>query len=300
MGYQSIFYDISNQLHHCLWLLPPVSDSGGCKQPDLEGTGVLTGWRVSFTSSGRADVLQNQAAHWEDGAWECKEESLEFWGRNEAMTKADLVVRLECRQSLKYQCWAFWTWQTSPYGPVSLRAWELSVGIVLSLTLGHVEELESLGRKERLCFPGVQCWLFTSHLPAALQGCKPGLAANPLLVFPFYFPSSPLPSLESWWIFHCWFFSGGEITKWCLVRYQPAGFQSRRSGRNELFIREAAWGDTQLMVQQPEGKIWEIIYKSVLWQAKINLLQKVLCWCVTSATIFLSDLNVCWVFLIIS
>lgn len=41
MGYQSIFYDISNQLQHCLWLLHPVSD--GSRQPDLGGTGVLLG-----------------------------------------------------------------------------------------------------------------------------------------------------------------------------------------------------------------------------------------------------------------
>lgn len=120
MGYQSIFYDISNQLQHCLWLLPPMSD--GCRQPDLGGAGVLTGRRMSCTSNSRADVLQNQAVHWEDVA--CKEESLEFWGWNEAVPKADLGVRLECRQSLKYQwCqgWALWTWQTSLYSPVSLR-----------------------------------------------------------------------------------------------------------------------------------------------------------------------------------
>lgn len=70
--------------------------------------------------------------------------------------------------------------------------------------------------------------------------------------------------------------------------------------RNKLLIRETSWGDTQLMVQQPKSKIWEIIYKSLSWQAKIDLLQKLLCWCVTSATIFLPGLNVCWVFLIIS
>lgn len=159
-----------------------------------------------------------------------------------------------------------------------------------------MEGLESLGRKEQLCFPGVQCWLLTSHLPSALQGYKPGLAANPLLFFPFYFPSSLRELMD----FPLLVFSGGEITKWCLVHYQPAGFQSQRPGRNELFIRETAWGDTQLMVQQPKSKIWEMIYKSVLQQAKINLLQKVLCWYFTAATIFLSDLNVCWVFLIMS
>lgn len=99
--------------------------SDGCRQPDLGGTDVLTGRRVSCTSNGRADVLQNQAVHWEDVAWEHEEESLEFWGWNEAVPRADLGVRLECRQSLKYQ-WcqggALWAWQTSLYGPVFLRA----------------------------------------------------------------------------------------------------------------------------------------------------------------------------------
>lgn len=197
MGYQSIFYDISNQLQHCLWLLPPMSD--GCRQPDLGGAGVLTGRRMSCTSNSRAYVLQNQAVHWEDVA--CKEESLEFWGWNEAVPKADLGVRLECRQSLKYQwCqgWALWTWQTSLYSPVSLKM-RVPVGIILSLTLGHVEELESLGRKEMFSWSSLLA--VHSHLPSALQGYKPGLAANPLLLFPFYSPLQPL-SL----VFHCWVF----------------------------------------------------------------------------------------------
>lgn len=61
-----------------------------------------------------------------------------------------------------------------------------------------------------------------SHLPSALQGYKPGLAANPLLHFPFYFPPQPRELMD----FPLLFFSGGEITKWCPVHYQPAGFHS--------------------------------------------------------------------------
>lgn len=159
--------------------------------------------------------------------------------------------------------------------PSLSQSMRFPVGVVLSLTLGHVKSLSHWeGKKEgEVVFSWVHCWLFPSHLPSALQGYKPGLAANPLLPFPFYFP----PSLESWWIFHCWVFQEEKSLNDVLCSTSPQGCSPSR--RNELLIRETAWGDTQLVVQQPKSKIWEIIYKSLLWQAKINPLQKLLCWC---------------------
>lgn len=181
---------------------------------------------MSCTSSGRADVFQNQAVHWEDGPWEHKEGSLEFWGWNDAVTKADLCVRLRCQG-----------WADLPLWPSLSQNVRVAVGIFLSLTLGPVEELHSLGCVFLEC-----SWLFTSHPCTA--GLPTRSAANPPLLFPFYFP----PSLERWWIFHCCFFSGGEITKWCLVHCQPAGFQSIQEewvthGGNSMGWH-SAWGST--------------------------------------------------------
>lgn len=102
-----------------------------------------------------------------------------------------------------------------------------------------------------LYFPGV---LLAVHFPSLHCRVTNQLSSQPSAAFSLLFPSQPREVMD----FPLLFFQRGEITKWCLVHYQPAGFQPIQEewvthGGNSMGWH-SAW------VQQPESKIWEIIY----------------------------------------
>lgn len=113
-----------------------------------------------------------------------------------------------------------------PLWPSLSQNMRVPVGIVLSLTLGHVEELESLGRKEgEVVFSWSAPLAVHFPSPLCIAGLQTRSSSKPSAAFSLLFPSQPSPQPRELMGFPLLVFQEEKSLN-DVWSYQPREFQS--------------------------------------------------------------------------